>query len=190
MRLNCAPIVNKHMWCDKVLGNLSDAQIAEASDDKRIDFIDLRWTQCRRSLDAVSRSGRRFRVLLAPDSRIAHGDILYLDERESVVVNVVPEEMIVVSSADANRMALLALELGNLHWPTQIDAGQIIFPEDGPAMATLEKLGLAFTREKRRFRPAATIVMTTVGISTDFNIRAIKTTNSAAPAPASPPACK
>ena len=144
-----------------------------------------------RTTEGVSRANQRVRVLLATDSRLLHGDVLFDDGQEMLVVNLVPEMMVVVGSRDARIKALLALELGNLHWPTQIEEDEIIFPEDGPAMAILEKLGLEFTREERRFMPAATSVMTSVALAGDFRVTtvpAIKTANTAAPAAASSPA--
>ena len=146
------------MWCDRVLGNLDDAP--QAWPDRAIDPVEVAWNACRRVLRATSRAGTPVRVLLPPGQRLRHADILADDGKTLTVLHVLPCELIVVRPPDARTMALLALELGNLHWPTEVTASEVLFPEDGPPLEALKKLGLSHERQIRRFTPAATIVTT------------------------------
>lgn len=153
------------MWCDRVLGNVASYAPREW------DFVDVEWSECGRSLDRTSRGGRRARVLLPPGQRFGHGDVLFDDGQRAVVVDVTESEVLAVRPPTPRLLALLTLELGNLHWPTEIsDAGEVIFPEDGPALAVLEKLGLTPTRESRRFSPVPNPVGVTVGLASGFTV--------------------
>lgn len=158
------------MWCDRVRGNIAVSDFPESWNGRAIDLVDIEWTECRRTLDKASRAGRRVRVLLPPGTRLLHGDVLWEDEKNVLVVNVIPREMIVVRSADQQVMALLALELGNLHWPVQVAEDEVMFPEDGPVLEVLRKLGMSFEREIRRFAPVATMI-TSLTLSADFAIK-------------------
>jgi urease accessory protein len=138
------------MWVDRVLGNVADQP---ACSPGSIDFVDVDWAECGRMLKARTRSGHPIRLLLPPGSTIRHGDVLVDDGACRVVVNVPPCDVIVARPATAREMALLCLELGNLHWPTQVTDSQVIFIEDGPPLAVLEQLNVAWVRESRRFEP-------------------------------------
>ena len=138
------------MWCERVLRNLAEVD----SNSKRIDYIDIHWDECKSVLKSRSRAGEEVRVLLRPPDRLRHGDVLHEDAARLLVVNVLPCPVIVVRPPDARAMGALALELGNLHWPTQITDSEIIFPPGDEALETLQKLGgLPHTQETRRFAP-------------------------------------
>jgi urease accessory protein len=93
-------------------------------------------------------------VLLPPGSQLRHNDVLVDDtDPRQVIVHVLPCDVIVARPANARDMALLCLELGNLHWPTQITEADVVFVEDGPPLAILEQLKTPWARESRRFEP-------------------------------------
>jgi urease accessory protein UreE len=152
------------MWCDRILGNIA---AWGAMDAARIDWVDISWQECGRVLQKRSRGGRTVRVLLAPGQRVGHGDLLFDESGIAIAVNVIPCEVAVVDSTDP----VLAFELGNLHCPMEIAGAQIIFIEDGPALAAVEKLGYRWTREQRRFAPLATIASPTFALSSSFAIK-------------------
>jgi urease accessory protein len=138
------------MWCEAIVRN------AAGSDElgsRAVDYVDIHWDQRRSTLKARSRGGEEVRVLLPRGQSIRHGDVLFEDEARLVVVNVLPCEVIVVRCSGPRPLAELALELGNLHWPTQVTDTEIIFPEDPDVMATVQGLGLNPSRETRRFEP-------------------------------------
>jgi hypothetical protein len=53
----------------------------------------------------------------------------------------------------------LALELGNLHVPTQITDDEILFLEDESALEALAKRCVRWQREQRRFEPMEVIAL-------------------------------
>ena len=138
------------MWCEAILRNAAEG---DGLASRAVDFVDIHWDQRRSTLKARSRGGEEVRVLLPRGRTIRHGDVLFEDVSRAVVVNVRPCELTVVRSADSRLMAALSLELGNLHWPTQVTETEIIFPDGPDAMAAVRRLGLQTAREIRRFEP-------------------------------------
>jgi len=137
------------MWCERVIRNVPDGNFA----GKDVDFIDICWDECRSVLKKRSRAGEEVRVLLDRKERLRHGDMLFEDERRAMVINVLPCEVIVVRSESAEALANLAFDLGNLHWPTQIAESELIFIEEEKAMQAVERSGLTWSRQSRRFDP-------------------------------------
>ena len=153
------------MWCDRVLGNLTHYP------PRGWDYVDVEWFECGRSLNRVSRGGEKVRILLPPGKRFEHGDVIFDDGQVAVVIEVTPREMLSVIAPGPRLLATLTLELGNLHCPTEItDAGEVIFPEDGPTLEILKKLQLTALKQIRRFNPLPSPVGVTVTMASDFAI--------------------
>jgi urease accessory protein len=145
----------RRMWCESIVRN---AREGEDLGGRAVDYVDIQWDQCRSTLKARSRGGEEVRVLLPRGQTLRHGDVLFEDDRHAVVVNVLPCEVVVVRSPESRLMAELALELGNLHQPTQVGENELAFLEDPQALAAAQRLGLEVTRELRRFEPLAVLV--------------------------------
>lgn len=138
------------MWCDAIVRNAADN---EEFAGRMVDYVDIQWDQRRSTLKARSRGGEEVRVLLPRGQTLRHGDVLFEDGVRAVVINVLPCEVVVVRSADPRLMAKLALELGNLHWPTEVTETELILLEGEEATSAAHRLGLEMTLETRRFDP-------------------------------------
>lgn len=160
------------MLCDRVLRNVYDAGPSEAS--VPIDPVEVAWHELdRRALRKTTRAGRLLRILLPPGGVLRHGDVLAEDERGRVVVVVdVPEtEVLVARPRTFEETGVLALELGNLHVPTQVTpAGELLFVPDGPVEALLSRLGVPHDRQVRRFEPRYVEAAPVVALSAGFAV--------------------
>lgn len=154
------------MWCERVLKNVADG---DALAGRAVDCVDIGWDQCRSTLKSRSRGGEDVRVLLPRGQNLRHGDVIYDDGARAVVIHVLPCELIVVRSDDVRLLAELALELGNLHWPTQVTDDEILFVEEDNALNAVRRLGLTWTRETRRFEPIP-ILATAVRTADAFRV--------------------
>lgn len=153
------------MLCDRILGNIRDR-----SADAPIDWIDLQWSDCiKRALRKLSRAGRDVTILLAPGVGMNDGDILWEDPLVRLVVHVVPCEVLVISPASLEEMGRMALELGNLHAPTQVSGDQILTIPDGPVEQVLDRLNISRDRDERVFAPHA-ISYDTVGLASPLSV--------------------
>ena len=165
------------MLFDRVIRNLADADGPEAFDcdrepaDGRRDVVDLTWAECaRRAVRATSRAGRKVGLVLPLGQPVRHGDVLLEDADVMLVVNVVPCRVLVARPRDAREMGVLACELGNLHVPVEVADGELLTPPDGPSRAAVERLGIPFAEEIRRFAPLRISVLTAVGVSADLKV--------------------
>lgn len=156
------------MWCERIVRNLAESD--GQADGREIDYVDIDWDECKSVLKKRSRGGQEVRVLLPHPQRVRHGDVLFEDESRTVMVNVIPCEVIVVRASDAQGMGILALELGNLHWPTQIGGDEVIFPPDDAAIDVVKKLGMTWRTEQRRFEPRMVEVASDVKVSQDIRV--------------------
>jgi urease accessory protein UreE len=141
------------MWCERVVRRVADPE-NHPWGSTAVDYVDVAWNACGRVLKSATRAGVAVRVLLPPRQRLHHGDVIFEAPCSAIVIHVPPCEVIVARPPNATAAARLALELGNLHWPTQVtDAGELLFIEDGPPLAAVEALAIPWTREQRRFEP-------------------------------------
>ncbi len=132
--------------------------------------MDVEWTECARVLKKQTRGGEPVRVMLPRGQTLRHGDVIFEDADRVVIIQVRPCEAIVASVAGAREMARLALELGNLHQPAQLSDGEIVFIEDGPPMEVLERLGIPWRKEVRRFEPTPVLSAPVARLAGGFRV--------------------
>ena len=157
------------MWCDRILYNQSRPP-NEPAHGKLVDYIDVDWQECTRVLKKRSRHGEEIRVFLPRDQRLKHGDIVHEDDERIIAVNVLPIAAVIAGPGSIPSLLTLVLELGNLHWPTQISGSQVIFPEHEPAMEVLRRLELPWMRDQLRFEPTAISSVLRVGLSDEIQV--------------------
>ncbi|MDB5289425.1 MAG: urease accessory protein UreE [Phycisphaerales bacterium] len=157
------------MWCENILRNAADDARGQWP-GRDVDVVDVAWHECRNVLKKRSRGGEEIRLLLPPGQTPRHGDVLFEDSRRVVAIEVIPCDVIVVRPASTRDAAAIALELGNLHVPTQITETEIIFIEEKSALEVLEKWNAAFARENHRFEPTPIIATPGVRMAGNFKI--------------------
>jgi urease accessory protein len=142
------------MLIESPIRNLRDS--AGSSKPSAIDPLDLHWSDLtRRAFRRPTRGGRPIRVLLALGKSLRHYDLLIEQSPESpaVVVNVLPDDMLVARPASPQQWAGIAYHLGDLHVPVQVVGEEIVTPRDGPSEAAFDRVGVPFIVELRRFEP-------------------------------------
>ena len=77
-----------------------------------------------------SESGFEIGVSLGSGETLKNGDILYEDENRIVYIEVLPEEVIVITPTSIKEMGIIAHNLGNRHLPAQFDEGCMILAND------------------------------------------------------------
>lgn len=150
------------MLLDRVLGDGATST----------DELELAWWELgRQAFQKTTRAGALIRVLVPRGRTLRHGDVLSTSDA-SVRVGVVvrPTETLVVSAVDSTALGLLALDLGNLHIPTEIIDGVLRTIPDGPAEQAIVNLGLAFERAIVLFQPRQRAGMPQVRLAENFRV--------------------
>ncbi|MGG5738266.1 MULTISPECIES: urease accessory protein UreE [Bacillus cereus group] len=96
-----------------------------------------------------SESGFEIGVSLDNGETLKNGDILYEDEHRIVYIEVLPEEVIVITPTSIKEMGIIAHNLGNRHLPAQFDEGCMILANDYLVEELLKKEGVPYQKEHR-----------------------------------------
>lgn len=98
--------------------------------------------------------GREIGIRLSESRELNAGDVLYMDEKNIILVEVFPDDVIVIEPRNMNEMGTIAHQLGNRHLPAQFEEDKMLVQYDYLVEELLEELGLPFVREKRRVKKA------------------------------------
>lgn len=91
--------------------------------------------------------------LKAPRDLVA-GDVLYMDEKNMIVIDVLSDDLLVISPRDIKEMGTIAHQLGNRHLPAQFEEKDMLVQYDYLVEELLQELGIPFKREDRKVKQA------------------------------------
>lgn len=140
----------------EILGKLSQLQQSGKITDQTIDYVHLQWFESDRNiLRKTSQAGREvaFR-LLKEGVRLAHDDVVMLDEQTALVVAIEPCQAIVLSPKTLPEMARACYEIGNKHAPLFLEGDEVLLPFDKPMFAWLDAAGFHPSEQMRRLSHA------------------------------------
>lgn len=98
--------------------------------------------------------GREIGIRLTESRELNAGDVLYMDEKNIIFIEVFPDDVIVIRPRNMNEMGTIAHQLGNRHLPAQFEEDQMLVQYDYLVEELLEELGLPYVREKRKVKKA------------------------------------
>jgi urease accessory protein UreE len=155
------------MIFERVIGNLNDVGEPPPVPD---DWVDLHWRECfARASRLRTRGEREIRVLLPLATQLRNGDLI-TNGRETIGVAVRPCEVLLLSPPDERSALLVALGLGNLHAPVQLDGEQLITVPDGPVEELLQSMGVGFTSDVRIFEPESIAAPLRAQLASQFQV--------------------
>lgn len=133
---------------------LIKAALANAPDkeDHIIYLLADRRTLSKRRWRGEAEDGTEFGFDL--EKSLSAGQVVHRDDRKCYVLKQSEEQVIRINSLpDPNEALSLAWQIGNLHFPLQVDAGALYTAEDPAITQMLERAGIAFEKETRVFQP-------------------------------------
>jgi len=154
------------MLCDRIV------QVADSPTLDIDDVVDLNWWDLqRRALRITTRAGLSIRVLLPLGVSLFEGAIL-TNESGTTRINVQLRECEVFTIFPRTQceLANLALELGNLHCPSQFAEGSIRVVIGGPVVALLAEMGIPFERQFVKFNPRRCVGMPEIRVAADLRV--------------------
>ncbi|PZX07346.1 urease accessory protein [Psychrobacillus insolitus] len=98
--------------------------------------------------------GREIGIRLSESRELSAGDVLYMDEKNIILIEVFPDDVIVIEPRNMNEMGTIAHQLGNRHLPAQFEDDKMLVQYDYLVEELLEDLGLPYVREKRKVKKA------------------------------------
>ncbi|NCG68161.1 urease accessory protein UreE [Bacillus coagulans] len=103
---------------------------------------------------AVTDHGNELGIRLKENQELHDGDILYMDNRNMIVVSVLEDDVLTITPRSMKQMGEIAHQLGNRHLPVQFEANDMIVQYDYLVEELLEGLGIPYRREKRKMKQA------------------------------------
>jgi len=94
----------------------------EAATDRVVLDHDMRH---RRRIVLRAMSGAEFLLDLAQATTLRQGDLLVLDDGQTIAVEAAPEKLVEIEAEDADALMRIAWHLGNRHLPTQLMGDRI-----------------------------------------------------------------
>ena len=98
--------------------------------------------------------GREIGIRLKDPRDLVAGDVLFMDEKNMIVIDVVADDLLVILPRTIKEMGTIAHQLGNRHLPAQFEDDSMMVQYDYLVEELLNELEIPYQREKRKVKQA------------------------------------
>ncbi|WP_145026843.1 urease accessory protein UreE [Paenibacillus sp. Y412MC10] len=98
--------------------------------------------------------GKEIGIRLKDPRDLVAGDILYMDDTNMIVIDVLSDDLIVIRPRSLKEMGTIAHQLGNRHLPAQFEGDEMLVQYDYLVEELLMQLGIPYQREERKVKQA------------------------------------
>jgi len=98
--------------------------------------------------------GRELGIRLKNPEDLQAGDVLFMDDENMIVVDVLADDLIVIHPRNMNEMGTIAHQLGNRHLPAQFEGDAMLVQYDYLVEELLQELDIPYKREERKVKQA------------------------------------
>lgn len=98
--------------------------------------------------------GKEIGIRLTETKDLQAGDVLYMDEKNMIIVEVFPDDLLIIQPRSIQEMGAIAHQLGNRHLPAQFEENYMLVQYDYLVEELLERLEIPFMRDKRKVKQA------------------------------------
>ncbi|QGQ47133.1 urease accessory protein UreE [Metabacillus sediminilitoris] len=139
------------MIIEKIVGNIKDLDTAP----QHIERVYVRSDDLVKKIQRVKTDhGKEIGIRLKDIKELSDGDILFQDEKNSIVISVIEDDVIVIKPTSIQQMGEIAHQLGNRHLPAQFNKDEMIVQYDYLVEKLLNEHEVPFIREKRKMNEA------------------------------------
>lgn len=139
------------MIIEKIVGNIKQVEKTPA----HIERVYLRSDDLVKKIQRVKTDhGKELGIRLKDAKELMDGDILYQDEKNSIIISVIEDDVIVIQPISLLQMGEISHQLGNRHLPAQFENDEMIVQYDYLVERLLHELGTPYVREKRKMNVA------------------------------------
>jgi len=134
------------MIIEKIAGHL---ELTETN-GRHIERVRLRSDDLVKRIQRMTTDhGRELGIRLQEQKDLRDGDILYMDERNMIVVSVIADELLVIQPTSLTQMGEIAHNLGNRHLPAQFENEEMLVQYDYLVEELLIQAGIPYVRQQR-----------------------------------------
>ncbi|WP_066314971.1 urease accessory protein UreE [Bacillus sp. FJAT-29814] len=98
--------------------------------------------------------GREIGIRLKEPRDLVAGDVLYMDEKNMIVIDVLADDLLVITPRTIKEMGTIAHQLGNRHLPAQFEDEMMMVQYDYLVEELLQELEIPYNRENRKVKQA------------------------------------
>ena len=102
----------------------------------------------------VTDHGREIGLRLAEPKDLSAGDILYMDKHDIIVVDVLPEDLLIIRPTSVQQMGEVAHRIGNRHLPAQFEGDTMLVQYDYLIEDLLKEASIPYSRESKKVKKA------------------------------------
>lgn len=130
------------------LGNLNSIDAG----NRAIDWLQLEWHETtKRILHKRTAFGKEIVLkFLAESQNLQQDDVIYIDEKTLIAVQILPCEVIVIHPTTMYQMAAVCYEIGNKHLPLFYEGDRILIPYEAPVFRMLHAAGFDIRKDVRQ----------------------------------------
>ena len=133
------------MIIEKLLGNINDFD----GDERTVEKVILDRERLQKPHQKVtSETGETFALSLPHGENLSAGSVIYADEERIVIVDLAPEDALVIRPLGEVEWARAAYNIGNMHHMAYIQSDCIVTPYDAVLESVMQKLGVACVRQE------------------------------------------
>lgn len=142
------------MIIEKIITNIEEMDESEIK-KRHMEKVYLESAHLVKRIQRVKTDhGNEVGIRLKEPRDLQAGDVLYMDDKNMIVIDVLSDDLIVISPRNLNEMGNIAHQLGNRHLPAQFEENDMLVQYDYLVEELLNELGIPFKREERKVKQA------------------------------------
>lgn len=142
------------MIIEKIVTNIKDLDASEL-EKRHKEKVHLESAHLMKRIQRVETDhGRELGIRLKEPRDLEAGDVLFMDDKNMIIIEVLTDDLIVISPRSMHEMGTIAHQLGNRHLPAQFEADDMLVQYDYLVEELLQELGIPFKREDRKVKKA------------------------------------
>jgi urease accessory protein len=98
--------------------------------------------------------GKEIGIRLKNPRDLVAGDVLYMDDKNMIIVDVLSDDLLVISPRSLKEMGTIAHQLGNCHLPAQFEDEDMLVQYAYLVEELLQEWQIPFKRESRKVKQA------------------------------------
>ncbi|MDR4945570.1 urease accessory protein UreE [Neobacillus cucumis] len=139
------------MIIEQIMGNVEDIPVSS----RHIEKVYLASDDLVKRIQRVTTDhGKEVGIRLKDPKDLMDGDILFMDERNMIIISVLSDDLLVIHPTNIKQMGEIAHQLGNRHLPAQFEGEVMLVQYDYLVEELLEQLDVPYSREARKVKKA------------------------------------
>lgn len=139
------------MIIEQIVGNVYEI----AASGRHIERVYLASDDLMKRIQRVTTDhGKEIGIRLKEPKDLIDGDVLFMDDRNMIVVSVTSDDLLVIHPTSFKQMGEIAHQLGNRHLPAQFEGQVMLVQYDYLVEELLKQLEIPYAREDRKVKKA------------------------------------